>query len=695
MVAHSYGTRINPAAFIEQSDPANPGQVKRPDSGLTVYVRNAKTGTDLPAVTTDPYGYIPTFTVDDVPSVFFSTTSDFANPIGPIASREAIDAAINGAINAGGQSAGNFVLASANGVDHSGSGDGRPALQTLMNSCLTLGLPIMLGPGTIRLASMTDGTNKYALVNRGVSMYATPGETTIRLDGVQANIMWIGATLSTTAVATITADVTVGTKTYQVDSSAGFTVGAYVFLRARQNRSDIQEARQAVVARVTAVPDATHITLDVAAEWEITGLTTQTTTEQEKNHQITLITSLPSDVRVEGIRFQGDALTRHGIGVQVARNVTIDQCVGFDVGSGLWNTQWCDGFSVTNCRVDRCLAYGDANKGRAGSFSNTRGSLVSNLVADGCEGPQIYVESYSTVRMENLTIHNRSATRSQPYNIFCGEDCLVEVDGYTHTGSVADSIVSYGTGPGVCTISNATIYAPLSSVRQFPITAATGMFRVLDSTGILRTFNTLKVEKSQVKLDLTAGATQTQWLRDGLHIGYEVLVTAGVTTSMLTSLTIGRTSVGSLPLSWEAGKVKRSTTWVGGGLYPMASAYAQGTKVTAVTSSVALPAGAFVAVTLYSVNYDGADTTISEPGSAQTARFLSLSSGSGSSSGGSSGPVTVDNLPANLAAVAVKTSAGWPASRPITRTDWSVLCIGPGDPPSWMSDNDVQLWTPV
>lgn len=695
---HTYGTRINPALYIEQPDPAAPGQVERPDGGTPVYVRDAQSGADLPTVTTDSYGYVPTFTVPDSKSIFLSTTLDWANPIGPIASREAIDTAINGtAVSPGGGGGGGGVgvLATANGVKLDGSTDDRPLMQALINSCYTLGLPILLGPGTLRLASVTDGTNRYALKNPGVNISGVPGETTIRTDAIQANAMWIGSTMSTTAVATITADVTVGTKNYQVDSSTGFTVGDKVAARLRQNASDIQEVRQGVIATVTAVPDSTHLTLDVAAEWDITGLTAGTTTEQQKNHQITKITSLPSDVRIEGIRFVGDNLTRHAIGIQWAQRITIDRCVGVNVGSGLVNWQWTDGVSITNCAVEACAAYGDPNKGRALSGSNERATLISNFVADGCEGAQFYFESYSTVRMENITIHNRAATRSQPYNIFCGQDCLLSIDGYTHTGSVADSIVTYGTGPGVCNISNATIFAPIGSIRQFPLTTATGLFRVLDSTGVLRTFNTIKLEKSQVRIDLAAGTSQVKWLRDGLHVGYEVLVSAGVTTGMLTTLAAGRTSVASIPLAWTAGSLVRSTTFVGGGLYPMASTYGQGTKVTAtVASGAALPTGAFVLVTLLSVQYEGAVTAASEPGSLQTDRF-NLGVGTATTGGGtSSGPLTLDDLPAGVLVTVVKSTTTWPA-RPTARTDLVVEWIGPDPDPAGMLANDKRTLTPT
>lgn len=307
------------------------------------------------------------------------------------------------------------------------------------------------------------------------------------------------------------------------------------------------------------------------------------------------------------------------------------------------------------------------------------------------------------MRIENLHVKNRATTRSQTYNIFCGQDCVVDVDGYTHSGSVSDSIVSYGTqqlGGTACTISNATIFAPLSTIRQFPLTTATGMFRVLEADGTMRTFNTVKLERSQQPIDLVAGTSPVKWLRAGLHIGYEVLVTAGVPANSTSpdvpglTLTIGRTSVASVPLDWEAGKVKRSSTWVGGGIYPMASAYTQGTKVTAaVRAGATLPAGAKVVVTLLSLSYEGWADTINEPGSAQVDRFLS-GAGTTTSGGGGSSSVSYDGLPPNIEITVPKTGGSWPSTRPFARTDLTAHLVGPGDPPGWMTGNDYQTQTP-
>jgi hypothetical protein len=94
----TFGTRINPAHFVEVPDPLNVGQVIRPASGVTLLVQNAATLAPLPSITTAAYGYIPLFTTQDVPQIRVSV--DGGNTwIGPLTAQEADTAAVTAGVD--------------------------------------------------------------------------------------------------------------------------------------------------------------------------------------------------------------------------------------------------------------------------------------------------------------------------------------------------------------------------------------------------------------------------------------------------------------------------------------------------------------------------------------------------------------------------------------------------------------------
>jgi hypothetical protein len=92
MATHNYGTLVNPAHFAEIPDPADPTQPVR-RSGVVLLVRNALTLADLPAITTTLLGYWA-YQTTDVPSILVSG-DNWATSVGPLYSREAMDAAVN------------------------------------------------------------------------------------------------------------------------------------------------------------------------------------------------------------------------------------------------------------------------------------------------------------------------------------------------------------------------------------------------------------------------------------------------------------------------------------------------------------------------------------------------------------------------------------------------------------------------
>lgn len=534
-----------------------------------------------------------------------------------------------------------FVSAEAAGILPNTGTDSRAAIQTLMDDCFNNGKRgIIFGPGIwdhksvgYNIAVGIYPSTTMGLWNRGVSMYGEPGRTIFRQTGTASNIIEILADFSTTAVATIVdANIPALTKTFTVDDTtgggaagAGFTTGDLVAQRITQNASDVQEARQAVTATVT-VNSSTSLTTNRANPWPLVlGATVAA------SRRFTKITNLPSDITIHGIEFQGDASTRHAIGLQWAARVTVSKCIGDNVGSGLVNAQFAQGDTrIIDCYIRKCGAFANTSKGRGISVSNMDSILIENCRFDDCEGAEIYLESYcQNVQIKNVHIVNNLASRSQPYSIFWGWDVGGSIENilWEGSGTTLASNITYGTGPGIAQIRNATFMLPLSAVRQFPVGHCSGTIRFFDANSVLRTYNTDLMESHYEELDLNTAKALTQpqalYYRNGLVYAVEIVVSAGVDTTMITNITVGRTSVSGLTLQsqWVAGSMVRIPMWSGGVIFPANSSPEQSVKVNVTIGNVTIPAGAIVGVRVYTIAYSGQQIAISEPGSISLNRF--------------------------------------------------------------------------
>lgn len=528
-----------------------------------------------------------------------------------------------------------FVSAEAAGILPNTGADSRLKVQQLLDATKAAGKRgIVFGPGTWDFkSSTTGGGTAWGLWNQGVSIYGEQGRTIWRQTGTLSNIMQIAADLSSTATATINANTTVGQTTFPVDSFTWINSGDLVAQRITQNGSDPAETRQGVIATLT-VNSSTSVTTNRASQWAM-----NTGTSQDFNRRFTKILNLPTDVTISGIEFQGDASTRHAIGVQWAARLTVEKCIGDNVGSGLVNAQWVQGATkIDRCYVRRCGSFGNTSKGRALSLSNMDSVEVIDCRFDNCEGAELYIESYcQNVQIKNLHLVNNLASRSQPYSIFWGYDCGGSVENLQVEGSGSSlaSTISYGTGPGLVYLRNVTMYMPLSAVRALPLATCSGYLRVFDAAGVLRTFDCDHWESTYQEYALVAGGTPTLWFREGLITKIEVTVSAGVTATMLPLIGIGRSAYSSQPIptsgngAWVAGSMVRIPHWTGGVVYPMNSRPDESVKAVITVASSAtltangesLPAGAYVGIRVYSVASDRQTIAINEPGSVQAARF--------------------------------------------------------------------------
>lgn len=83
----TFSTDANAAYFVEMADPNNPGQTKRPPTGVTIKVRSYPSLTDLPDTKTLEFGYVKFTTDASVDSVVVSLDG-WASQVGPWYSAE-------------------------------------------------------------------------------------------------------------------------------------------------------------------------------------------------------------------------------------------------------------------------------------------------------------------------------------------------------------------------------------------------------------------------------------------------------------------------------------------------------------------------------------------------------------------------------------------------------------------------------
>lgn len=479
---------------------------------------------------------------------------------------------------------------------------------------------ILLSDGDFYLDSAsTGGTEAHVLVAPPqVRAIVGAGSGRTRLhqkSGVIGNTIHFVSTLST--VATMTANCAAGDATFTVNSTAGFSVGDDVAFSCGQNPSDTLSPRQATIARVAAIVGST-MTLDAPAEWNC-----DVSTQNAANHQIVRIAALCERVECSGFAIVGNSSVRHAIGIAWARDITIRDIAGTDVGSGVVNALYSEHIRVERVRVDRCQAFGNTSKGRALSFANCRGVTVDGLHAERFEGGAVYVESYSAgVLLRNIRLHNNAASRAQPYLVFAGYGCDVSVDGLVLTGNGTDSVSTASGGTGVIHFRDTTLFPALGTLRVFEVGKASGLLRLIDNNGVMQVFRLDRAVRSTVKVWLSAGMDLTVWLRDGLLLGSEVFVSANVTAQMLTGCGLSRTFVAGVDLPWTAGSLTRQVYGLGTSGTQIAGVFDQALRLrVTVAGGASLPSGAYVLLSVSTTAPEGATTSASEPGTAQDQRF--------------------------------------------------------------------------
>jgi hypothetical protein len=204
------------------------------------------------------------------------------------------------------------------------------------------------------------------------------------------------------ATATITADTAVTDTNFTVDSSASFTVGQDVFVQLGQAAYDTGEPDYWFWAKVSAVPDATHITLDKPAGYAMTVASVSNTAHRSIRVVTNPLVNWSITGHVDMVNpMTGSANAEAGIYLYMARDGRIENVSGENTGAGLINLQYCENVTVDVVTLRKSLAQnGQTSKGGSLNFSECRNVRVNTARLFDNENIFVSVEA----RCENVVL---------------------------------------------------------------------------------------------------------------------------------------------------------------------------------------------------------------------------------------------------------------------------------------------------
>lgn len=250
-----------------------------------------------------------------------------------------------------------------------------------------------------------------------------PNVNVIGLGGVKLNLIdncdWFYVGIDELATATITANTAITDTTLTVDSSAGFVIGDQVVVRIGQAAYDAGEVDYWYFANVTAVAIGS-ITLDVPCNYAL-NVATVTAPAQKR---VIKMGNFVDGCTIEGFNFYsagtGSANGEHGVYAAYARNLTVKNIQGTNVGAGILATQFVENLTYDRLSLDKCIRQnGQLSKGRALSIAeckNVHGGSVRGANFDGA----FYVGEAGNIGVlnENFHIINSSLTRDNTQALF-------------------------------------------------------------------------------------------------------------------------------------------------------------------------------------------------------------------------------------------------------------------------------------
>ena len=227
------------------------------------------------------------------------------------------------------------------------------------------------------------------------------------------------STLGVTAQ--ITANTNITDTVITVSTTTGFAVGNDICVQVGQAAYDAGEPDYFFFAKVSAIGSGT-ITLDRPISYAL-----NVGSVSNINHKmIYKIDSFIQNIFIDGFDFYnpatGSANAESGIYITFARNITIGNLKGGNVGAGLILTQYVDNLIANSLEVYTCATQGSASKGRVLGIAESKNILINNVLGRNCFGTPFVLEGNNlNLTIDSLMYDNTIQSNSTSVVNFLGQ----------------------------------------------------------------------------------------------------------------------------------------------------------------------------------------------------------------------------------------------------------------------------------
>lgn len=229
-------------------------------------------------------------------------------------------------------------------------------------------------------------------------------------NGAPVNCAFVTASsvLSTTAATTVTADTTVATTNLTVTSSANFAAGNDVYVRLGQAAYDAAEPEYWFFATVSAIPDATHITLDRPCGYAMSVAATTDVLQRK----ITRIDQWYENAFIGDFEFLAttsnpSAIAEFGVSLLYSRNVKIGRITATNPGASIVGGQWTENVDIDVLSVKNSDAMSSTAHGRGFWVAECRNWHIGTAALKDCQDWFVVAESGAkNITIDDLIIDN-------------------------------------------------------------------------------------------------------------------------------------------------------------------------------------------------------------------------------------------------------------------------------------------------